>query len=158
MKNTQWATLAVLALVLAMASCAPVTAVTPIPTIALDPTGSFEVKSVQASAEVVPAKETRLSFVVSGPIKEVVVEEGSRVKAGQILVTLSSPDLEYGVLQAEAAVHAAEFDYEYWKLPRRVEGRIIERGQVAEQELEMTRRSLDTANPAVARPDQLPRR
>ena len=68
------------------------------------------------------------------------------VEAGQILASLSSPDLEYGVLEAEAAVRVAEFDYEYWKLPRRVQNKVVERGPVAEKELEVTRRSLDTAN------------
>lgn len=150
MKPSQWTTLAVLALVLAMPGCAPAATVTPIPTIALDPTGSSEARIVQASAEVVPAQETHLSFVISGKIEEVTVEEGDVVEAGQTLATLGSPDLEYGLLQAEATVRAAEFDYEYWKLPRRIGGRIINRREVAEQELEMTRRSLDTAHAELA--------
>ena len=146
MKPTKWTMLAVLALVLAMAGCAPAATTTPTPTIALDPTGSFEAGNVQASAEVVPAQEARLSFVISGPIKEVTVEKGNVVEAGQILATLIAPDLEYGVLQAEAAVRVKEFDYEYWKLPRRAADRtIIERGELAAQELETARRSLDTA-------------
>jgi RND family efflux transporter MFP subunit len=145
MKHTHWATLAVLALVLAMAGCAPAATATPVPTIVLD-SGTSEIRNVQASAEVVPAKETRLSFVVPGPIKDVTVVEGSTVEAGQILATLSAPDLEYGVLQAEAAVRMAEFDYEYWKLPRRKGNQIVERGPVAAQELEVSRKTLDTAH------------
>jgi len=129
MKLTQWTTLVVLALVLATAGCAPAVTATPIPTISLDSTGP-----------------TRLSFVISGPIKEVTVEKGSVVESGQILATLSSPELEYGLLQAEAALRVAEFDYEYWKLPRRLPDRtVVDRRPVAEQELEKTRRSLDTA-------------
>jgi RND family efflux transporter MFP subunit len=145
MKPTQWTTLAVLALVLGVAGCVPAGTETPIPTIALDTVGSFEDRIVQASAEVVPAQEAQLSFVISGPIKEVTVEEGNVVEAGQILATLGAPELEFGVLQAEAAVRQAEFDYEYWKLPRRVQNKVVERGPVAKQELETTRRSLDTA-------------
>lgn len=144
MKPTPWTTLVVMALVLGMAGCAPTATATPIPTIALD-SGTSKVRNVQASAEVVPAQETRLSFVISGPIKEVTVKKGSRVEAGQILAALSSPDLEYGVLQAEDAVRKAEFDYEYWKLPRRVGNRVVERGPVAAQELEVFRKTLDTA-------------
>lgn len=145
MKRTQWTTLAVLALVLVISSCAPAATETPIPIIALD-SDSSEFSNVQASGQVLPVRESRLSFVVPGPIKEVTVEEGDTVEAGQILATLSSPELEYGVLQAEAAVRMAEFEYEYWKLPRRNEGgEIVERGPVAEQELEKTLRSLDTA-------------
>jgi len=151
MKLTQWTTLAVLAPVLATAGCAPAIAATPIPTIALDSTGPLEVNIVQASAEVVPAQETHLSFVISGPIKEVTVEKGSVVESGQLLATLSSPELEYGLLQAEAALREAEFDYEYWKLPRRLADRtIVDRRPVAEKELEKTRKSLDTARAELA--------
>lgn len=150
MKLTQWTTLVVLALVLATAGCAPATTATPIPTIALDSIGSLEAKIVQASAEVVPSQEAHLSFLIPGPIEEVNVEAGNVVEAGQILATLSSPDLEYGILQAEAAVREAEFDYEYWKLPRRVQNQVVERGPVAKQELETTRRSLDTARAELA--------
>lgn len=145
MKRTLWTTLAGLALVLAMTGCTHAATATPIPTIALD-SGSLKAKNVQASAEVVPAQETRLSFVIPGPIKEINIEEGSAVEAGQILATLSSPDLEYGLLQAKEAVHKAEFDYEYWKLPRRQGNQIVERGPVAAQELEVSRKTLDTAH------------
>ena len=145
MKHTLWTTFVVFALVLAMAGCAPAATATPIPIIALD-SGTSEVSSVQASAEVVPAQEARLSFVISGPIKEVTVEKGNVVGAGQILATLNSPDLEYGVLQAEATVRVKEFDYEYWKLPRRAGNQIIERGPVAAQELEVSRKVLDMAH------------
>ena len=145
MKRTQWTALAVLVLVLVISSCAPAATATPVPIIALE-SGSSEFSNVQASAQVVPAQEASLSFVVPGLIKEVTIEEGDTVEAGQILATLSSPDLEYGVLEAEAAVRVAEFDYEYWKLPRRLEDRtIVDRRPVAEKELEMTQRSLDTA-------------
>lgn len=146
MKPTHWAALLLTALVLAMASCASSTSATPIPTVALDSTRSSEITNVLASAQVVPAQEARLSFAISGLIKEVAVEEGITVEAGQILATLSSPDLEYGVLQAEDAVRKAEFDYDYWKLPRRVGFQVVERGPVAAQDLEVTRRTLDTAH------------
>lgn len=146
MKRTQWTTLVIAAIVLAMAGCAPVNTPTPLPTIALETTSSSEVSKVQASAEVIPAQETHLSFMISGPIREMAVEKGDAVEAGQLLATLHSPELEYGLLQAEAALRAAELDYEYWKLPRRVEGgEVVERGPLAEKELEVARRSLDTA-------------
>jgi len=144
MKRTQWTVPAILALVLMISSCAPAATETPIPKLVLD-SDSASFSNVQASAQVVPAQESRLSFVVSGPIKEVTVEKGNVVEAGQVLATLSSPDLEYSILQAEAAVRTAESDYEYWKLPRRVQNQIVERGPVAEKELEIARRTLDTA-------------
>ena len=147
MKRTQWTALVASALVLMISSCAPAATATPIPIVTLAPS-SLEVTSenVKASAHVVPAQETRLSFLVPGTIKEMTVTEGEIVNAGQMLAILSSPDLEYGVQQAEAVVREAEFNYEYWKLPRRDGFQIVERGPVAAQELEVSRRSLDTAN------------
>lgn len=144
MKHIQWATLAALAFALAMAGCAPTATATAIPTVALVP-DLTQISPVEASAEVVPAQETRLSFVITGPVKEVNVIKGSTVTAGQVLARLSSPDLEYGVMQAEDAVRKAEFDYEYWKLPRRVGNQVVERGPVAAQQLEVSRKKLDTA-------------
>jgi len=145
MKHIQWTALAVLAYVLAMSGCSPSATATPIPIVELDSSPS-ELNIVQASAQVVPAQESRLSFVLPGPIKDVAVGEGSVVNAGQILATLNAPDLEYGILQAEAAVRVAEFDFEYWKLPRRQGNQVVERGPVAAQELEVSRKTLDTAH------------
>ncbi|MBK8617161.1 MAG: biotin/lipoyl-binding protein [Anaerolineales bacterium] len=50
-----------------------------------------------ASAEAVPAQDTQMSFLISGPIEEVLVKEGDVVTAGQSLLTLYSPDLELSV-------------------------------------------------------------
>jgi RND family efflux transporter MFP subunit len=150
MKHIQWTALAMLAFVLAMSGCASPATATPIPIIELD-SNSAELSTVQASAQVVPAQESRLSFTLPGPIKEVNVQKGDTVEAGQILVTLDAPDLEYGLLEAEAAVRVAEFDYQYWQLPRRVGGRVVERGEVAQQELEVARRELDTSQAEFAR-------
>lgn len=136
-------------LALVMSSCAPAAPATPIPTIALTSTGPSEIRNVQASAVVVPAQEAHLSFAISGPIKEVLVKEGETVEAGQTLAILSSPDLEYSVLQAEAAVRMAEFEKEYWRFPRRGD-RTVERRQLAEQAFETAKRSLVIAQAELA--------
>jgi HlyD family secretion protein len=150
MKHTRWGRLAEWALVIAVAGCAPAATGTPFPTIAPDLNGPSVTGTVRASAEVVPALVTELSFVIPGPIHEVTVEKGDVVEAGRILAILGSPDLEFGLLQAEAAVQAAEYNYEYWKLPRRVGGEVVERGPVAEKELEAARRSLEAAQAELA--------
>ena len=150
MKSTRWGRLAGSALLLVMAGCAPGGTGTAIPTVALESAGSFEGGIVKASAEIVPAQDAHLGFVISGPIAEVLVEEGDAVEEGQVLVTLGAPDLEYGLVQAQAAVREAEFDYEYWKLPRIIAGRLVERGDLARQELETAQRSLDTARAELA--------
>ena len=150
MKHTHWRTLAVTALVLVMVGCAPAATATPFPTLVPEASAREEADSVQASAEVVPAQEAHLSFVVPGTVAEINVEKGDVVAAGQVLMTLQSPDLEYGLRQAEAAVRAEEFAYEYWKLPRRVGLEVVERGPLAEKELEQARRSLETAQAQLA--------
>ena len=57
--------------------------------------------AVVASAIVVPAQITRLSFLTSALVKEVAVKKGHNVTVGQILVTLNTPDLEYNVIAAQ---------------------------------------------------------
>lgn len=57
--------------------------------------------TVVASAVVVPAQITRLSFLTSALVKEVSVKEGDDVTAGQTLVTLNTPEMEYNVLAAQ---------------------------------------------------------
>jgi HlyD family secretion protein len=142
MKNSVFSVVSVVILSLVITGCAPAATATPIPPVTLD-TAPSEVTNVKASAEVVPVQEASLSFLISGPLEEVTVSEGDTVAAGQTLATLSSPDLEYGLLQAEAAARSAEFDYAYWKFPRTK--RPPERRELAEQELITVQRSLDVA-------------
>jgi RND family efflux transporter MFP subunit len=68
--------------------------------------------AVTASAEVVPAQHTQMSFVISAPVKEILVKEGQVVKAGQILVTLNVPDLELAVTKAEFDVKSAQLMFQ----------------------------------------------
>lgn len=107
-----------MALVVLLPACsAP--AATP-PAAASIPTPVAAVPGVAvASAEVVPAQVSRLAFPVSGPLKEVTVKAGQRVSAGQRLAVLDLPDLIGAVSQAEAAVQAAQKDYEFYRVPRR---------------------------------------
>jgi multidrug resistance efflux pump len=65
---------------------------------------------VSASVDVVPADVARLSFVVSAPVKEVLVSEGDEVHAGDRLVVLDTPDLSYALTAAQEALKSAEAD------------------------------------------------
>jgi RND family efflux transporter MFP subunit len=65
-------------------------------------------KSVTASAVVVPAQTFELGFLISGIAKNVQVKEGDVVKAGQILIVLDTPDLQFAVTEAQAALRAAQ--------------------------------------------------
>ena len=63
---------------------------------------------VVASAVVVPAHITRLSFLIPAQVKEVVVKEGDRVSAGQTLAALNTPELEYNVIAAQEAFRSRQ--------------------------------------------------
>ncbi|MBK6644695.1 MAG: efflux RND transporter periplasmic adaptor subunit [Anaerolineales bacterium] len=57
---------------------------------------------VIASAEVEPGQVSQLSFTVSAVVGEIPVNEGDAVKAGDTLMVLNMPEIEYNVLAAEA--------------------------------------------------------
>ncbi len=65
-------------------------------------------KTVTASAVVVPAHIAQLGFLMSAIAKEIPVKEGDTVKAGQTLMVLDTPDLQYAVTEAQAALHSAQ--------------------------------------------------
>jgi len=65
-------------------------------------------KTVTASAVVVPAQVSELGFLISGMAKDIPVREGDTVEAGQTLMVLDTPDLQFGVDAAQAGVRAAQ--------------------------------------------------
>jgi len=74
--------------------------------------------AVTASAVLVPAQVSQLGFVLSAPVKEVMVREGDQVQAGQTLVVLNTPELEYGVAVAQADLRFAVGNVEIQKYRR----------------------------------------
>jgi len=79
-------------------------------------------KSVTASAVLVPAEVSQLAFLISGITKEVHVNEGDSVTAGQPLIVLDAPDLEFAVTEAQAALRSAQ-SYADLQKYRRVKNR-----------------------------------
>lgn len=69
-------------------------------------------KTVTASAVIVPTQVSELGFVIPGIVKEVAVQEGDTVKAGQTLIVLDTPDLQFAVSEAEAGVRGAQAQLE----------------------------------------------
>ncbi len=67
-----------------------------------------EQKTVAASAVVVPAHTAQLGFLISAIARDIPVKEGDSVKAGQTLMVLDTPDLQFAVTAAEAALHSAQ--------------------------------------------------
>jgi len=65
-------------------------------------------KTVTASAVIVPEQVSELGFLISGIAKEIPVKEGDAVKAGQTLIVLDTPNLEFAVTGAQASLRAAQ--------------------------------------------------
>lgn len=61
---------------------------------------------VIASADVEPMQVSHLGFTISSLVKEVSVSEGDVVNAGDTLMVLNTPDLEFAVVSAEANYNA----------------------------------------------------
>jgi RND family efflux transporter MFP subunit len=72
-----------------------------------NPVSAAQDGSVVASAVIVPSRISKLAFLTSALVKEVSVKEGDEVTAGQTLVVLNTPEAEYNVLAAEAALRSA---------------------------------------------------
>jgi RND family efflux transporter MFP subunit len=72
------------------------------------PVAAAQNGTIVASAVVVPQQISHISFLTSGLVKEVAVQEGDEVKAGQTLAVLDTPELEYNVIAAQEAYRSAE--------------------------------------------------
>lgn len=112
MKQIGWSTF--LALIIILTACgSPTPAVVAPATAALTDVPSNDVVSsdvVIASAKISPVQVSQISFTISALVKEVAVKEGDIVQAGQTLIILDVPELQYAVLADEAALRAAEAD------------------------------------------------
>ncbi len=150
MKKLFWMTLPALAFILA-ACGSPAQSVATLPPAApateSASTGLILADGVIASAEAQPMRETKISFTLSAPVKEILVKEGEVVKAGQPLATLYTPDLEGEILRAELAAKAGELEYSYWG-PRY--DRPPERKQQAEAEWNQAKLALESARASFA--------
>jgi RND family efflux transporter MFP subunit len=110
MKKIFWMTLPALALLLAACGSLSAPAATPPPVVAVanENTTSPAVDVVVASAVALPEHQAEMSFAISAPVKEILVKKGDTVKAGQPLMILSTPDLEFAVQEAEWSTRSAE--------------------------------------------------
>src|SRR5258707_9575394 len=143
MKKIFWTVF--IALTVVLAACGSPS--TPLPPASTDvpvppSTGFAPSNGVVASAKVVPAHETQMSFTISAPVKDVLVKEGDVVSSGQTLLTLYSPELELSVTEAELDAKAKELEYVYW-VPRL--DRPPERREQALAEAEQAKAKLETA-------------
>lgn len=71
---------------------------------------------------------------LSGYIRAVLVNEGDRVRRGQVLVRIDSSDVEGGIRQAQAGVRAAEAAFRDSQADREHFQRLFERETISENE------------------------
>ncbi len=64
--------------------------------------------AVSAEGVIMPLRHANLSFLMGGPVAEILAEEGTAVAAGEPIIRLEAADLELGVQQAQAGVTTAE--------------------------------------------------
>lgn len=72
-------------------------------------------KAVTASAIIVPAHVAQLGFSIAAIARDIPVKEGDTVSAGQTLIVLDTPDLQFAVIAAQAALHSAQVDADLQK-------------------------------------------
>jgi HlyD family secretion protein len=69
-------------------------------------------ETVTASAVILPVQTSEMGFLISGIVKDIPVKEGDTVKAGQTLMVLDTPDLQFAVSEAEASLRGAQAEKE----------------------------------------------
>jgi RND family efflux transporter MFP subunit len=97
-------------------------------TVLVHPAFAAQDGTVVASAVITPVQISEMGFLTSAPVKEVFVKEGDTVQAGQPLIRLNSPELEYNILAAEAVLHSAQANAEiqrYKRVKDRRHGRVF---------------------------------
>lgn len=86
---------------------------------------------------------------LSGYIREILVQEGDRVRRGQVLARLDAADVEGGIRQAQAGVGAAEAAFRDAQTDLERFQRLFERGSVSDNELRKIRLKHDAAREAL---------
>lgn len=87
-------------------------AVAPVPVRTMKVTESARVDAVRSSGVVASQSEVDLAFKIPGYVAEVVVDEGDRVSAGQVLARLRTDEVDAEVRAAEARAQLASRSFE----------------------------------------------
>jgi RND family efflux transporter MFP subunit len=143
MKKLSWITVLLLVSIL-VAACGSAATTTPIPEATPVATQTArQTGTVIASAEAAPVQISKLSFALTGPVKEVGVKVGDRVQIGQTLATLDKPEMEDAIQAAEANVRGRTADLAYYLVSRK--HKPPERRELAQAKLDAANAALDTA-------------
>ena len=168
MKRSLWTMLTIIvALTIILTSCGTSPSVKPSAALPAAPSSTPQKSKVlpsagnlvAASAEVVPAQQAQMSFVISAPVKEILVKKDDVVKAGQPLIVLSTLDQELSVKEAELSVLSAQLMFNRSKDPYKkvlFDGRkvyaagYVEKRHEMEAKLQSAQSALDSEKYALA--------
>lgn len=103
-------------------------------------------------AVVEPFREARISARVNAEVKKIRVDEGDRVKAGDVLAELDDEEVEHSIeavssrieqVEAElagnrATVRALKESHNYWQAEKKRDATLAEKGAISESEAEKT--------------------
>jgi len=106
--------------------------------------------SITGTVAALPNQDVRVSSLVPGRVASMMVAEGDRVRAGQILAKIDDRPLQDQAQQAEAAVEQARASLENARLNRDRNESLFQRGIAARKELEDAR-TLVSVNEAALR-------
>jgi HlyD family secretion protein len=91
----------------------------------------------------IEATDVRLSFRVSGKIKELLTDEGKIIKTGEVLARLDTDELEQIKNQAEAALKAADYQYELDKVDYERAENLFKEGSISAQKRDSAKTKVD---------------
>lgn len=94
---------------------------------------------------VVSDQRVEVASRLSGYIREILVQEGDRVRRGQVLARLDAADVEGGIRQAQAGTGAAEAAFRDAQTDLERFQRLFERSSVSDNELRKIRLKHDAA-------------
>jgi RND family efflux transporter MFP subunit len=101
-------------------------------------------RTVTLPGEVRPWKQATLFAKISGYVKRMLVDKGDRVREGQVLATLESPDTDQQVLSARADLATKKIVSDRYE-------KLAPQGVVSQQELDQASGSLHVGQAQLAR-------
>ena len=102
-----------------------------------------------AVGSVVSDQRIELASRLSGYLREILVQEGDKVKRGQVLARIDAADVDGGIRQGQAGVSAAEAAYRDAQADLERFARLFDRGSVSENELRKVRLKHDASREAL---------
>lgn len=99
----------------------------------------------QLAGRLAAARLSELSFAVSGTVKDVLVDEGVTVAAGQVLALMDTQTFDLGLTAARAQLNAARATFEERRLEYDRQSALFERGIAARAALDRAEAGLRTA-------------